>query len=92
MGGGEAGERRELEEECADGRLMDSFFMLREERGLGGDSKGLVKGSETGEERAEGEEESSEARTIRGLCWGVSMRRAVRGNFLHGTWTWAFWS
>ena len=57
--GSTAGRARELVEEWADGRVMDSFFMLRRDRGLLGEGRIKESASEVVEERVEAEAELS---------------------------------
>src|SRR5882757_1694228 len=62
---------------------MERFFMFLRDLGLLGRRRGGVDGeSEAEEEGADGEERLLNGRTIRGLCAGVLMRRAVGGDFL----------
>ena len=69
-----AGRVREFVEDWADGRVMDSFFMFRRDRGLLGEGRIKESASEVVEERAEVEAELSLAkRAMPGLCTGVSM-------------------
>ena len=75
---------REFVEDCAEGRVRESFFMLRERDFVGG---GKMKESESEVAESmveEGAEESLRVRAILGLCTGVSMRREVGGPFLRG--------
>lgn len=83
--GSTAGRVRELDEDWADGRVMDSFFMLRRDRGLLGEGRIKESASEVVEERVDAEAELSlEKKATPGLKRGVSMRRGAGGPFLRG--------
>lgn len=83
--GSTAGSVRELDEDWADGRVMDSFFMLRRDRGLLGEGRIKESASEVVEERVDAEAELSlEKKATPGLKRGVSMRRGAGGPFLRG--------
>lgn len=70
-----------MEEDGADGGLIERFFMFLSDLGfLGVRRRGLDAESEAEEEGADGEVVLSAAKTIRGVCAGVSMRRAVGGH------------
>ena len=61
-------------EDWADGRVMDSFFMLRRDRGLLGEGRIKESASEVVEDRVEVEAELSlENNAMPGLGTGVSM-------------------
>lgn len=78
FGGSEvSGLKREFVEDCAEGRVSESFFMLRE-WGLLGVGKTKESVSEVVEERVEDEAGlSATTRVSPGFAEGVSMRRWV---------------
>jgi hypothetical protein len=66
---GSLGMARELEEDWADGRVMDSFFMFRRERGF---SDGATDGMERPESEVVGEraELADEVSPMARIMWG----------------------
>ncbi len=65
---------RELVDDWADGSVIDSFFMLRRDRGLLGEGRTKESASEVVEERVDAEAELSlEKNAMPGLWTGVSM-------------------
>lgn len=84
LGGSDAsGLSKEAAEDCADGRVRESFFMFLEWGLLGGGQQ-KESASEVAEESAEAQVEvsGSDTRATLGACGGVSMRRGVIGPFL----------
>ena len=73
----------EAVEDCADGRVRESFFMFLEWGLLGGGQQ-KESASEVAEESAEAQVEASgsDTRATLGACGGVSIRRGVMGPFL----------
>lgn len=75
---------KEMDEECAEERLRDSFFIFLE-RDLEGGGNMKESESEVAEERDEfGAEESGGAMEISDTWAGVCMRNAEGGPFLRG--------
>lgn len=65
---------REVAEDCADGRVIESFFMFRRDRGLLGEGRIKESASEVVEERVEAEAELSLGNNAIPVLWtGVSM-------------------
>lgn len=85
LGGSEVtGLKREVVEDCAEERLSESFFMLRERGLLGGGKMKESVSSEVPEERVEAEARFPvEGTRESSACWaGVSMHSGVTGGFL----------